>query len=307
MPNVIKARPASIALAHIVDDTATFHAAFKATAFRTFKIPKKDGGEREIHAPSERLKAAQKHALRVLQDEGHLTHQDEDHGFVTGRGIHTMLATNQPPRRLIQADLERAFHQITETDVRAWAFSIGANSRVARWLSRGTCRPIPGLDGARLVMGSPLAPAILLTLTAPLRAATGRLARVYGGKATWYADNIVLEVPARHVGAAKRSLTRLIRGQRWTVKTAPSEDVKVLGWTWHGIGSHLWGWRANRKLRKAARGKLPRLDRVAAYAEATGNKAVATARRAQAQGIRTYLRGPAQGRPLAPAYAAAML
>lgn len=303
-------------LAHIVSEPAEYHAALRKDAFRTFKIPKKDGGKRTIHAPSGRLKLAQREALRAMAQAGYLTPQTCDHGFVTKRGIHTLLKAITPARRILQGDLGKAFHQIKEEDVKAWATKNGADSRTARWLSRGTCREVEGLEGRRLVMGSPLAPALLLELTAELRAATERLARVYRGTCTWYADNVVFEVPARFRGQLLKAFQRLVTGQRWTLKDAPAECPKVLGWTFWGLlsqphrtapkGSGL-GWRADRKQRKAARGRLRRLDSGKSYYLDHGWTLRATKLGAKAQGLRHYLSGPAKGSPLAPNYVPARL
>lgn len=303
-------------LAHIIAEPAEYHAALKHDAYRTFNIPKADGGVRTIHAPGARLNAAQRHALEVMQEAGLLQPSDSDHGFVKGRGIHTALAELQPPRAIVQADLAKAFHQVQEDDVREWAKAHGANARTARWLARGTCQHIPGLEGRRLVMGSPLAPALLLALTSDLRAATERLARVYGGKCVWYADNIILEVGRKNAGRLKRALARLIKGQRWEVKAEPDECGSVFGWRFHGSTGQApqdreqgggWGWRSSRRRRKAMRGQWPRAWSKHQRLEAAGLHQQADALRYRWEGRIAYANGPAAGRKHAPAYIPATL
>jgi Reverse transcriptase (RNA-dependent DNA polymerase) len=293
------------ALAHIVAEASDYHAPLKQGAYRRFSIPKPDGSIRWIDAPNARVKAAQQEALTCLERAGIITYSESDHGFRPGHGIATMLQALGPSRGVIQADLSKAFHQVTRNDIWEWAREQGANSRTARWIAHGTTRPVDGLEGPRLVMGSPLAPAILLQVTRHLRQATERLARAFNGTVAWYADNLVLNVPRRHTQQAKRQLTRLMRGQRWEVKDDPDTDHKVCGWTWHGLAdpAGLFGWRSSRRMRKAARGKIPRWERAEAAARLSGDGPTATRYKHRVQGTRVYLAGPARGNPRAPAYA----
>lgn len=301
------------ALAHIVADRRTYHSALRKGAYTTFQIPKADGTKRTIHAPNETLKAAHREALQCLEAQGIITLSDADHGFAKQRGIHTMLRTLQPAQRTIQADLEKAFHQVTEADILAWAKGNGADATTARWLAKGLTQPVQGMQGRRLVMGSPLAPAILLVLTRKLREKTAELARVFQGKCTWYADNVVLTVPARHAGRARRALARLIAGQRWTVKAEPNEDQRVLGWNWHGVNgipgkrqtgpTGQYGWRLARWQRRRAKARISRYKKAAEAAEYTGNTHRAEITKARASALAQYVAGPARTRGVAPTYA----
>lgn len=319
----VQARSVRVALAHIVADTRSYHAALRKTAYSTFKIPKSDGAWRTIHAPSDVLKAAHREALACLQAQGLMRWTEADHGFTTGRGIGSMLAALQPGRRIIQADLAKAFHQVTETDIHQWATAHGADSKTARWLARGLTATVEGYKERVLVMGSPLAPAMLLELTHDLRRATERMASVYNGKVTWYADNVVLDVPARHAGAARKALTRLLAGQRWQVKAPPSEDKTVLGWRWEGLNSHPetrktergssvkgqttrlppWGWRLRRRLRRRARARVHTWKERAEGAERGGNQDAASRLRQRADALLRYARGQQPRKGCKAAYA----
>lgn len=160
-------------------------------------------------------------------------------------------------------------------------------------------------------MGSPLAPAILITLTRELRRKTVELAKAYKGTATWYADNLVVEVPGATAGRAKRALAKLLAHQRWEVKSPPNEHPTVLGWNWVGLQAptgpetrkdapRRHGWRLSRRRRRraAARAEDAR-KRATAHSDPRRAKALLQ----RAESLTAYAQGPASRKTHAPTYA----
>lgn len=287
----------------ILADPATYHAAFRKAAYRTFSIPKRDGGQRTIHAPTENLKAAQQKLWECIRlkcaeftPSDPLTFTQADHGFVPGRGVTSALGELQPTKAVIQADLAAAFHQVKRADV--LALLEGVDRKLARWIAHGTTRQLAPGQPAVLVMGSPLAPWLLAVATKRLRQRTEQLARVFQGKAVWYADNLVLSVPSRHRHRAKRELSRLLEGQRWTVKAEPEFNQKILGWKWRGITDPApgWGWTWSRRERRRTRGLIRR---------ANAHQDTKTVQRAY--GTRQYALGPGRNTSRTTTFAASIV
>lgn len=290
-------------LATVISSPNLYHKVRRRQAYHTFHIPKRDGGTRQIHAPCAEIKAAHKEILRELQKAKIMREHHTDHGFVKGRGIHTALKQLQPGRTIIQADLKKAFHQITAEDIYRWARKKGAPHKAADWLARSLTAPVDESGTPKLVMGSPLAPAMLLELTYELRERISRMAAASKATVIWYADNVVVDSPKANAGRITKLLREIGRTQRWEWKEDPSESKKVLGWEWKSIqDKHLYGWRVNRKWRKRSRARRARLQAKARLALDRGDWERAEAGKARVDGLDAYARGPARKRPNAPTY-----
>ena len=119
-----------------------------ANKYVTFKIPKKDGGEREINAPVPRLKELQRHLADLLQHCLEEVYGREaygrtlSHGFRKGHSIITNASNHKNRRYVFNVDLKDFFPSINFGRVRG--FFIKSNEfqldpRVATVIAQIAC------------------------------------------------------------------------------------------------------------------------------------------------------------------------
>jgi len=91
--------------------TLTYFAYGRGKKYKTFKIPKKSGGSREIAAPIDGLKETQKKLAKILE----LFYSDPPnpaHGFVTSRSIVTNAEPHLRKRLVLNLDLKDFFPSV---------------------------------------------------------------------------------------------------------------------------------------------------------------------------------------------------
>ncbi len=166
--------------------------------YRTFEIPKRSGGTRQIQAPNSPLKLAQRRLATLLQDceeeikEKYGRHDGGKpdvvaHGFVRGRSIITNAREHRNRRFVFNLDLADFFPTFNFGRVRGFFIKnrdFALHPAVATILAQIACA-----DG-RLPQGSPCSPVIANLLAHVLDVHLLRLAGRNGCRYTRYADDL---------------------------------------------------------------------------------------------------------------------
>ena len=170
--------------------------------YRTFHIPKRDGSQREICAPTMQLKRVQRNILWHILSE--VPTHDAAHGFVPGRSIVTNAAQHQGREYLIKFDLKDFFPTFHIYRVMGLFSQLGydmdegffraedSNRAIAPMLARlTTYGEDPQTWQKRfLPQGAPTSPMIANLICRGLDARLDGLAQKLGGTYTRYADDL---------------------------------------------------------------------------------------------------------------------
>lgn len=178
--------------------------------YRRFTIPKSDGRERAIWAPSPKLKAAQRWILREILER--LLVHGSAHGFLPGRSIATGASVHTNSRLLVQMDLADFFPTITFPRVRGVFRRAGYRLQISTLLAL-LCTESPreivehegktyyiALGPRCLPQGAPTSPAITNTLCLRLDRRLTGLATKLGWRYTRYADDMTFSLPSSYQG-----------------------------------------------------------------------------------------------------------
>jgi len=166
----------------------------------TFAIPKRNGGERIIHAPKRRLKAALRQLNALLLKK--LPVSEAAHGFITGRSIATNAKPHVGKAVVLRFDIKDCFPTIHYGRVRGLFLALGYGFPVANALAllmtesprqfveaEGNVYNVP--IGARAcVQGAPTSPALCNAVLLKLDHRLAGLARKHGFAYTRYADDL---------------------------------------------------------------------------------------------------------------------
>jgi hypothetical protein len=158
-----------------------------APHYVTFAIPKRSGGERIIHAPKRRLKAALRALNRLLVSK--LPRSEHAHGFVKGRSIATNATPHVGKAVVLHFDLKDCFPTIHFGRVRGLLIALGYSYPVAAVLAvlmteaprqpvaaEGKLYHVP--TGPRVcVQGAPTSPGLCNANPFAARPASGRARR----------------------------------------------------------------------------------------------------------------------------------
>ena len=168
--------------------------------YRTFAIPKKTGGVRNIWAPLPRLKAMQKH-IQIQIVEKMVTH-GAAHGFVAGKSIFTNASEHTNSSLIVGVDLKDFFPTFTFPRVRglfrSYGYSLGVATLLAAICTESSRRELT-LDGETyyiatgprvLPQGSPASPALTNALSLRLDRRLSTYAGNNGWRYTRYADDL---------------------------------------------------------------------------------------------------------------------
>ena len=170
--------------------------------YKSFKIPKKSGGEREICAPIDILKYVQKKLERRLVGYYELIKDIEgiktniSHGFEKGKSIITNAKIHRNKRYVINVDLENFFGTFHFGRVRGFFeknryFSLPLD--VATILAQLTC-----YKGA-LPQGAPTSPIITNLICQILDYRILKIAKRYKLDYTRYADDLTFSTNNKHI------------------------------------------------------------------------------------------------------------
>ena len=167
-------------------------------SYTEFTIPKRSGGARVIHAPSEGLKALQRKILHRLLNP--LPVHPSATGFVPGRSIVTNALPHVGRGAVINIDLADFFPSITRERVLKAIGALGWNKK------SGTILANICTHEDRLPQGAPSSPAISNIVCRRLDARLSALTNAEGGKYTRYADDLTISFP--QFGGKRRSRSR---------------------------------------------------------------------------------------------------
>lgn len=161
-------------LAKIVNSTEHY--------YRTFYIPKRKGGKREICSPYPSLLHCQKWIYKniLLQQSIH----NSAHGFVPGRSIFTNATPHLKQRALLKMDIENFFPSIPINWVINYFSSLGYAKNVTFYLASICC-----LNGC-LAQGAATSPYLTNTLMQSLDNRMAILSEKYQLIYTRYADDL---------------------------------------------------------------------------------------------------------------------
>jgi RNA-directed DNA polymerase len=152
--------------------------------YKTFEIPKKSGGTRQISTPITALKILQWKLNQVLQAV--YEPKPSAHGFVQGKNIVTNAQAHAKKRYVLNIDLKDFFPSINFGRVRGMfmATPYGLNAEVATVLAQICCH------NNQLPQGAPTSPVITNMLCAKMDSQFQRLAKECKATYTRYADDI---------------------------------------------------------------------------------------------------------------------
>lgn len=150
--------------------------------YRTFRIPKRKGGHREISSPYPALLACQQWINNNILSRVKI--HKSAHGFVSGKSILTNAKLHLGQRCLLKIDLEEFFPSIKINYVIKIFRNCGYPANVAFYLARLCCK-----DG-KLPQGAATSPALSNIVAYSLDARLSGVAKKFHLKYTRYADDI---------------------------------------------------------------------------------------------------------------------
>ncbi|WP_157087488.1 reverse transcriptase domain-containing protein [Anabaena sp. CA = ATCC 33047] len=152
--------------------------------YKTFEIPKKSGGVRQISTPVTALKIIQRKLNQVLQAVYEI--KPSVHGFVMGKNIVTNAQAHAKKRYVLNIDLKDFFPSINFGRVRGMfmATPYGLHPEVATVLAQICCH------NNQLPQGAPTSPIITNMICAKMDSQLQRLAKECKATYTRYADDI---------------------------------------------------------------------------------------------------------------------
>lgn len=160
--------------------------------YRSFTIPKKAGGERQIDAPMRTLKLAQWSLVPLFSEM--FTPSPHSHGFVKGRGIVQNAAVHLGQTAVLNVDIQGFFPSIDRLRLES-ILKEGIVLRLSSFMVEGIAR-LCTLRGS-LPQGSPASAVLTNLVTVRLDARLAGLAERYGSRYSRYVDDITFSAPGR--------------------------------------------------------------------------------------------------------------
>lgn len=163
----------------------------KEERYTTFRLRKRNGGEREISAPATALKLIQRKLAYVLQQV--YKPKAPTHGFVAEKSILTNARMHCRKRYVLNLDLLGFFPSITFKRVRGLfkAIPYERNHQVATWLAHICC-----WNGS-LPQGAPTSPIVSNMICAKMDSELRRFAMKHKCVYTRYADDLSFSTSLR--------------------------------------------------------------------------------------------------------------
>lgn len=204
-----------------------------AEKYRKFSIKKKSGGQREICAPTDRLKLLQKRLARLLRDcvvelEGEQGHRIRvSHGFVKGRNILTNASSHTNNRYVLNVDIEDFFGTINFGRVRGF-FIKDKNFQLSEEVA--TCIAQIACFENSLPQGGPASPVISNLIMRILDVRLARLAKDNGAYYTRYADDLTFSTNQKRF-PKKIARRNLLRRNEWSPGSVLKNEIKAAGFS----------------------------------------------------------------------------
>lgn len=215
-----------------------------AQKYTTFEISKKNGGQRTIAAPVDRLKELQRRLADLLQDcldEINTARELKDrtaHGFRRGRSIITNARQHRHRRWVFNIDLENFFPSINFGRVRGFFIKnrdFKLHEKVATVLAQIACH-----DNS-LPQGSPCSPIISNLVTHVLDMHLVKLAQGAGCTYSRYADDLTFSSNKRQVPPeiAQQVSEQGLDAHRWLAGDGLHNTIKRSGFSINTKKTHL--------------------------------------------------------------------
>lgn len=156
----------------------------KDYSYRSFEIPKRNGGKRLIESPNENLKKVQRQVYwRILKE---LKKHPACVGFMPGLSIVEAAKPHVGRLVVINLDLKDFFHSIAEKRVSKFFRGLGWGRTATRELTKICCYR------GRLPQGAPTSPMLSNVINYQMDIRIDSLVKKYGGSYSRYADDITL-------------------------------------------------------------------------------------------------------------------
>ena len=203
----------------------------EATRYRSFEIPKRNGGKRLINAPEPRLKMVQRRLANVLY--GCVAEAEKDapsrrplaHGFAPRRSIFTNASVHKNRRYVLNLDLEDFFPSLNFGRVRGFFIKdkrFKLNEKVATVIAQIACH------NNELPQGSPCSPIISNLLGHLLDVRLVRLAGKYKCTYSRYADDITFSTNRTEFPPAL-AIQNLEKLQHWELGWPLVKEIQDAG------------------------------------------------------------------------------
>ncbi len=167
--------------------------------YRTFNIPKRDGGHRQIQAPAPQLRALQRKILRRVL--GRLRCHPTATGFERGHSIVTNALPHTGKAVVLRMDLQKFFTSTTTKRVHDYFRAIGWNGEAAGLLTR-LCTHQDSLP-----QGAPTSPRLSNLVNVGMDVRLYNLAGEYGAVYTRYTDDLTFSFTTADHAAVARTIT----------------------------------------------------------------------------------------------------
>ncbi|MCQ2272991.1 MAG: reverse transcriptase family protein [Bacteroidales bacterium] len=155
---------------------------YRESLYHSFEIPKKNGGVRQITAPTGKLKEMQK-ALAIYLSKFYSAPWPVN-GFTIGCSVYTNAIAHCGKNYVFNIDLKNFFPSITSDMIKRSLLKRGLQPEVAKYISS-----ISTLEGA-LTQGSPTSPIVSNLVCFDMDMKLLALSQKYGLRYTRYADDI---------------------------------------------------------------------------------------------------------------------
>ncbi len=162
----------------------------KNRVYKTFSVPRRNGGQRQIEAPRRTLKYLQRlmHESLSIMYGAH----PSAHGFLSGHSIVTNARRHRNSQYILNTDLANFFPSITRKRI------YGRLTAAPYLLYRNVANVIAALSTnahSQLPQGSPSSPVLANIVASELDADLASLCRPFGCRYTRYADDITVSCP----------------------------------------------------------------------------------------------------------------
>lgn len=209
--------------------------------YTKFLIRKRNGGSREISAPTPQLRALQD--WLYLNVASHLRVHDAAHGFVPGRSIVTNAALHVGQPVLLKLDIKDFFGSVGRSPVFRAFRRLGYRREMADLMTS-----LVTLDGS-LPQGAPTSPALANNAAYGLDVRIAAFAAPRGLAYSRYADDLTLSGAGVADRSVRRTVEKIMRDEGFLPNESkrrfvrPSERQRVTG----VVVNHGLGWPRERR------------------------------------------------------------
>ena len=189
--------------------------------YRTFTIPKRGGGQREIQAPEAALRDLQRRILRRLLRR--LRCHPAVTGFERGHSIVTNALPHVNRSVVLRMDLKQFFISTTAKRVHGYFRTIGWSTEAAELLTR-LCTHDGGLP-----QGAPTSPRLSNLVNLPMDHRLAKLAARCGAVYTRYADDLTFSFDAQgraSVASTIRATKSIVRFYGYALHTREKLHIR---------------------------------------------------------------------------------